>query len=481
MSFNTQTTISLDKKSVEISGDKFTVTLDGVNTTATTISQSKTLTNGTLSYQAAGTGEYYTATEKGVTYTAQTGGEQFTLTRITNKDGVTISGKEVTVNEAALDMTATAAYTVELNGGDFTLKFNGNTSNTEIPASLKNGKYTSAYTPAYFTGSGKTYTFTPATNQETCTITGLSDNAKLGENVSISGKTVTLSADALTTGNVTIDGDYKLELDSKVTEPATATEQNTQNKELLADWSAISSGAATYHAAGTLAGWTKTSDQLITYTADTQGENLFQITGLPEKATLATPVKQTNGYKITLPSGSEEVTIAAINATLDGSTIAAGEIKNLTAKFAVTVTISGSATVNGLNYTAANGGLTIATTANSSTLTSGAVRVSVAEGKIKSITGLTEGTKTTYNGKTYTRTGDFIYNGTNYFKATDSTELLKLVNSINYIPITDAINLAGVKEGAIFGINGKEIASYTGGRSFCLHGWQRRYKQLRFV
>jgi len=218
---------ALDKKSVEISGDKFTVTLDGVNTTATTISQSKTLTNGTLSYQAAGTGEYYTATEKGVTYTAQTGGEQFTLTGIANADGVTINGKEVTVNEAAPDMTATAAYTVELNGGDFTLKFNGNTSNTEIPASLKNGKYTSAYTPAYFTGSGKTYTFTPATNQETCTITGLSDNAKLGENVSISGKTVTLSADALTTGNVTIDGDYKLELDSKVTEPATATEQNT--------------------------------------------------------------------------------------------------------------------------------------------------------------------------------------------------------------------------------------------------------------
>ena len=129
---------ALDKKSVTITGGKFSVAFDSdVDTTAETISESKVLTNSVLNYRAAGTGEYYTATAAGVTFNAQTGGETFTLTGIKNADGVTISGGTVTVNETALDMTATASYTVALSGDAYALNFTANTSTAEVAATLQ--------------------------------------------------------------------------------------------------------------------------------------------------------------------------------------------------------------------------------------------------------------------------------------------------------------------------------------------------------
>ena len=157
---------ALKKENVAISGDNaFTVELDAdVDATA------DSLAGGTLNYKAAYTGEYYSATASGVSYTAQGAGEQFTLSGI-------ISGKQVTVNQSALDMTATAAYTVKL-AGDYTLNFLANTDGTEVGACL--GTYTSAYTPAYFTDLGSEYTYTPAEEPSRCTISGLGTGACAG-------------------------------------------------------------------------------------------------------------------------------------------------------------------------------------------------------------------------------------------------------------------------------------------------------------
>ncbi len=59
---------ALDKKSVEITGGKFSVELDNdVDTTAEEISESKVLTNNILTYRVAGTGEYYSTSATGVT------------------------------------------------------------------------------------------------------------------------------------------------------------------------------------------------------------------------------------------------------------------------------------------------------------------------------------------------------------------------------------------------------------------------------
>ena len=118
-------------------------------------------------------------------------------------------------------MSTTAAYTVELKGDDFTLNFNGNTNSSETSATLINGTYTSAYTPAYFTGSGKVYTFTPATTPTTFKISGLGDNAKLNENVTVSGKKITISDGALTSTHDKIsvdDSSYTLQLTDSLVE-----------------------------------------------------------------------------------------------------------------------------------------------------------------------------------------------------------------------------------------------------------------------
>lgn len=127
---------ALKKESVSISGGEnaFTVELDDdVDTTAEPINFSKTLTDGTLYYTAAGTGEHYTATDTGVTYTAQGAGEEFTLSGISNADGVTVNDYNITVNQTALDMTATAAYTVKLEGDSkFAMTFGGNMDSTDI-------------------------------------------------------------------------------------------------------------------------------------------------------------------------------------------------------------------------------------------------------------------------------------------------------------------------------------------------------------
>ena len=127
------------------------------------------------------------------------------MAAVNNKvDGVTITGDKVTVEETALDMTATATYTVKLAGDKFTLDFKGNTSTSETPAKLDGGVYTSAYTSAHFTGSGKEYTFVPATSPTTFKINGLGSGAKLGENVIVTADKVNISGGALSDTHATI-------------------------------------------------------------------------------------------------------------------------------------------------------------------------------------------------------------------------------------------------------------------------------------
>ena len=281
---------ALDKKSVSITGDNFSVKLNGdVDTTAETIAESKTLTEGLLSYQASGTGEHYTATNSGITYTEQVGGETFTLSGITNADGVTISDKQVTVAESALNMSATESYSVELKGNDFTLNFNGNTSNAETSATLINGTYTSAYTPAYFTGSGKTYTFTPAETPTTFVISGLGDGAKLNDNVTVSGKTITISNGALTSTHDKIsvdDSSYTLQLTGSLV--ANIKFNQTSNGVTLS---------------GTTAGYKLVNSEYV-WQAQVGGETLT-ITGLKSDATLTADMFTRNGNVITFKPTDE--------------------------------------------------------------------------------------------------------------------------------------------------------------------------------
>ena len=89
----------------------------------------------------------------------------------------------------------------------YSLSLDGvNTNGTEILATLESGTYTSAYTPAHFSGSGNEYTFTPEIGKKTFTISGLGTGAKLETgNVEVSGNSITLSASALPTTHIAGD------------------------------------------------------------------------------------------------------------------------------------------------------------------------------------------------------------------------------------------------------------------------------------
>ena len=283
-------TAALDKKSVEISGGTFTVELnENVDTTAETIDEIKNVSDGTLNYTSGGTGEYYEKTSNGVEYHEQSGGESFTLSGVTNAEGVTVSGKNVTVTNDAFDMLAAETYDVEfanVGNADFVLTFNANTSTESVDANYKNGAYSSAHSSAYFTNTddGK-YTFTPSVNVKTFNITGLNiDGEKTGaaidEYFTVGDDTVTVKKAALGTDNIAItSGNFKLALDND----AEIITSKTVDKEiaLTKDGDNYKYTAESYKAY-----YQKTSDTQITYNQPSGGETLFTVSGLGDNAKL---------------------------------------------------------------------------------------------------------------------------------------------------------------------------------------------------
>ena len=273
-----------------------------------------------MTYTSAGTGEYYAASNSGVKYTARQGCEQFTLSGIKSLDGVTIDGNTVTVDNDALDTTSTEPYSVKLDG-NFNLKLSGvNTSPVEVPATFTGGNdthtYTSSYTQAYFTVSGNEYTFHPATTPTTFTVSGLSDDAKLDENVIVSENKVSILSEAISSDHKTISisgGNYQLDLpeDDILTENIsyTATESN---------------GVYTVTLSGTKAGYKLVNGSYI-WQEKFDGET-FTISGLASGLTLTEDLFTRDGSNIVftptdslLPKNPKSITITG--GTIDTSNL----------------------------------------------------------------------------------------------------------------------------------------------------------------
>ncbi|MBQ7494099.1 MAG: hypothetical protein IJT47_06710, partial [Selenomonadaceae bacterium] len=288
----------------------YKLSLGDLPTTGATITETKTLNNGTVNYTASGTGTYYTLLNNTATRTAQTGGEKFTLTGIKSADGVMVDNYKVTVTAQALDMTAPSPYTVKLDGDAFTLNFIANTNGTEIPATLLNGVYTSAYTPEHFTGNSKEYTFTPETGKTTFTISGISDAAKLGENVIIDGTTVKISASALKAGEteIKLTGDnYTLALGEGMAAPTSVTEPTLKE--------------GVYTSAGETDGYTLDGNT-ITYSATTRKSVEFENIADEAQASNIT----VDGTEITIAKAAVKTDASApLTLKTDGYTLKMGE------------------------------------------------------------------------------------------------------------------------------------------------------------
>ena len=293
---------------------------------------------------------------------------------------------------------------------------------------MTNGTYTSAYTPAYFTGSGKTYTFTPATTPTTFVISGLSSTAALGTDVVVSGKTITINDGALTSTHDKIsvdDSSYTLQLNSSLA----GTIDFNQNG------NAVTLGGTT---AG--AGYAKVGNA-YEWQEKVGGEELT-ITGLKEGATLTADMFTRNGNVITfkptqalLPSNPTTITIKSggvIDTSALTTTAKVDAHWNGTTYISEKTASSWTTNASTVTYTAATGGENLFTLNNlkanvTTAELEAAVDVDGTTLKIKSDAIFDTGKKITapngYNFKITDTSGHYAFqNGNNYALASTENE-----------------------------------------------------------
>ena len=270
-------------------------------------------------------------------------------------DGISLDGNVVTVGKKSLN-----GRMVALIGKGYTLALAEDVpqSATNVGTFTKLANGTATFTTAsndFYTLDGNKIKFTKAAPAKTITLKGLNKNLKL-VNGKIDGITTEsadgvitfkLKSSALTTGEVTLTGNGRLELDD-YTKPAST---------------AASFVYGVYTATSTPAFYSAT-DKKISYTKATGGEK-FSVTGLADGADIGTGIK-ISGKTVTLGKtalGNQNVTLTtsngyklAIDKTVPTSaTKTKAAWKNFTytaAKTSAYYKISG----NKISYTKATGG-----------------------------------------------------------------------------------------------------------------------------
>ncbi len=282
--------ISLNDKTVTISANAlnqnntvtitsgYTLQLGSDVTTPQTGDTSWTVSNGTARYISAGTSAGYVISNNQIVY--QSAGSETTLATISGlstsatADDISLNDKTVTIAAHALNqnntVTITSGYTLQL-GSDVTTPQAGDTSWT-----VSNGtaRYISAGTSAGYVISNNQIVYQSAGSETTLTtISGLNTAATVND-ISLSGTTATISANALNQNNtVTITNGYTLKLASNVKTPTPTS----------ASWT-VSNGTAEYISAGTSAGYVISNNQIV-YQSAGGGETLIAISGLSTSAT----------------------------------------------------------------------------------------------------------------------------------------------------------------------------------------------------
>ncbi len=337
---------SLNKTNVTIS-DGYTLKLSDVNPPTPTPAHFDDLT-----YKSESNSEGYSLSsdKKIISYSptvAET--DLFTLTNVKNTGSIAVNRTDKTVTLKANNLTS---KNVTITGNAYTLALG-----SDVPTSAKqtagsftsfsNGtaKFKSNSFSAFYTLSSKKISYTAASGGKEITIAGLKKSLKL-KNSAIAGITPTYSndvttfkikADDLTTGNVTLTGEGKLQLDG-YTKPKTV---------------AASFVGGVYTRAYTPAFYTAT-DKKITYTTRVGGDK-FSITGLKSSAN---PTKSNTGIKV---DSKGVVTISAT--ALDGKSVTlvndtADDVNKITYKLAIDSSVSTKATTTNASWTKKNSSFT---------------------------------------------------------------------------------------------------------------------------
>ena len=355
--------ISLENKTVTISAT-------ALNQSAVTISSGYTLklaadvelsettaahweiANGAAKYLSEKISAGYVLENNAVSYNTASGGEtEITVTGVKNIDGLSLSGKTVTVSTSALNQSA-----VTISSG-YTLKLAADVTLSETTAAhweLANGvaKYVSEKISAGYVLENNAVSYNTASGGETeITVTGV----KNIDGLSLSDKTVTVSASALNQSAVTVSSGYELALAADVNLSETTA----------AHWE-LANGTAKYVSEKISAGYIL-ANNAVSYKSATGGATLVTVTG----------VKNLSG--ITLADKTVTISAAALNqsavtisdgytlklasdVTLSETTAAHWELADGAAKY-LSEKISAGYVLenNSVSYNATSGGDTLVT------------------------------------------------------------------------------------------------------------------------
>ena len=180
------------------------------------------------------------------------------------KDGVFIYGTGVKVSLSGVDDVADISNITIYNGSTRT---NFGSFVTVLEWKLENGV---ASYGDLFTVSG----LSSLASFEDITVDGKAIDTMDDEEIKASGKPVVISANALTTSNVTISDGYTLEMGSDVLEPSVVSPE----------WQ-VSNGTANYMVGGTTEGYVLEDNQIL-YKTEDAGDAQITITGLNSSATV---------------------------------------------------------------------------------------------------------------------------------------------------------------------------------------------------
>ena len=205
---------SLNKKKVTISGDGYTLALGSDVTTPATKKAAWSYKNGTATYKSSyNTAGYKLAkNSKSITYSEATTAKTLaTIKGVKSADGLSLSGKVVTVSEASVNEKK-----ITISGDGYTLKLaDGLSPSTKKAAwSYKNGTATyksPSNTAGYkLASNSKSISYSKATTASTlATVKGATSKSGL----SVSGKKITLKNSALSK-KVTVSGSYEFDFES---------------------------------------------------------------------------------------------------------------------------------------------------------------------------------------------------------------------------------------------------------------------------
>ena len=193
---------SLGTEKISVS-DGYTLAL-GDDVKASTTKKSWNLKSTTATYKQTTTAGYELV-DNAITYTKKATKTLATVKGVTSLDGLSVSGKTVTVSKASLGtnkVTISDGYTLKL-GSDVS------SASTKKSWTLKNSTATyKQTTTAGYSLDGNEIIYSKKSSKTLVTVKGVTST----DGLKVSGKTVTVSAESLGTNKVTISDGYTLKL-----------------------------------------------------------------------------------------------------------------------------------------------------------------------------------------------------------------------------------------------------------------------------